>query len=497
MVALVPVVFAGILFVCLTKVKVREFGEKYGIENPTYESLNDRSLMVSRLLDGKMEEIQKESKNSPEQLEDNAWLNAKNQELEKDNCFIAVLREGDLYYNGSTVISDRELMKILPRTTDNVLSTSKSSIYIRSSEQSLIKQMDFQMTDGSDASFFLIAEMNQAIPELKEWFIEVTICVIAILAVTCILVSRWIYRGFAEPLREVKQATRQIRDGNLDYKLETGSNIIEINELGEDFEDMRMRLKESAEDKLQADKESKELLSNISHDLKTPITSIKGYALGLLDGVANTPEKEERYVRTIYSKANDMANLIDELTIYSKIDTNKVPYNFTRLHISDYFADCVEDLRMDLQSQGIDLAYFNYLQEDSVVIADPEQLKRVINNIIGNSVKYMDKEKGIINIRLRDIGDFVQVEIEDNGRGIDQREVGRIFDRFYRTDTSRNNKIGGSGIGLSIVRKIIEDHEGRVWATSKKGVGTVIYFVLRKYQEKPAADEAAETEKSE
>ena len=95
----------------------------------------------------------------------------------------------------------------------------------------------------------------------------------------------------------------------------------------------------------------------------------------------------------------------------------------------------------------------------------------------------MDKKKGIINIRILDDGDFIHVGIEDNGRGIPVKDLPYIFDRFYRTDSSRNSSKGGSGIGLSIVKKIVEDHGGRIWATSKEGIGTEIHFVLRKYQE--------------
>ena len=123
-----------------------------------------------------------------------------------------------------------------------------------------------------------------------------------------------------------------------------------------------------------------------------------------------------------------------------------------------------------------------------LVIADGEQIRRVIHNIISNAIKYMDKQngmKGIIQIRVKDVGDFVQVEIEDNGKGIASKDLPYIFDRFYRTDVSRNSSKGGSGIGLSIVRKIMEDHGGKVWATSREGIGTIMYFVLRKYQEVP------------
>ena len=188
-----------------------------------------------------------------------------------------------------------------------------------------------------------------------------------ILVFTALSVGLWIYRSIAVPLVKLRKATQNIKEGNLDFVLEVEGKD-EFSQLCQDFEEMRKRLKESTEEKILMDKENKELISNISHDLKTPITAVKGYVEGIMDGVADTPEKMDRYVRTIYNKTNEM------------------PY---------------------------------------------------------------------------------------------------IFDRFYRTDVSRNSSKGGSGIGLSIVKKIMEDHGGKVWATSRLGIGTIMYFVLRKYQEVP------------
>ena len=225
------------------------------------------------------------------------------------------------------------------------------------------------------------------------------------------------------------------------------------------------------------------MISNISHDLKTPITAIKGYVEGIMDGVADTPEKMERYIRTIYNKANDMDTLINELTLYSKIDSNRIPYNFNTLSVHEYFGDCAADLKMDLDSRGIQFEYVNLVEKDIKIIADAEQIKRVINNIVSNSSKYMNKQEKKLSLRVKDVGDFVQVEIEDNGKGIGVKELPYIFERFYRTDESRNSATGGSGIGLSIVKKIIEEHGGKIWATSQEGEGTVMYFVIRKYQE--------------
>ena len=275
------------------------------------------------------------------------------------------------------------------------------------------------------------------------------------------------------PLTQLKEATKNIKEGNLDFTIEK-TGVDEIGDLCDDFEEMRKRLKESAEEKVAFDKENKELISNISHDLKTPITAVKGYVEGIMDGVADTPEKMDRYIRTIYNKANEMDRLINELTFYSKIDTNRIPYTFNKIHISDYFEDCVDELSVELDSSGISLTYFNYLEEDAVVIADAEQLKRVINNIISNSLKYMNKPKGVINIRLRDVGDFIQIEIEDNGKGIAQKDLANIFERFYRVDKSRSKARGGTGLGLAIVKHAAVFHNAELNVESELGEGTCI-----------------------
>lgn len=306
-----------------------------------------------------------------------------------------------------------------------------------------------------------------------------------ILVFTALSIGLWIYRSIATPLVKLKKATQNIKDGNLDFVLDVDGDD-EFSELCRDFEEMRKRLKESAEEKVLLDKENKELISNISHDLKTPITAVKGYVEGIMDGVADTPEKMDRYIKTIYNKTNEMDHLINELTFYSKIDTNRIPYTFSKLNVEDYFSDCAEEVGLELETRGIELVYANYVESSVLVIADGEQIRRVIHNIISNAVKYMEKPKGIIQIRVKDVGDFIQVEIEDNGKGIAAKDLAYIFDRFYRTDVSRNSSKGGSGIGLSIVKKILEDHGGKVWATSRLGIGTIMYFVLRKYQEVPA-----------
>ena len=359
-----------------------------------------------------------------------------------------------------------------------------ASLYGFSQTQAKHVQESSSQASDSSQMVYDISLPQSSSSQVKLMAKDMILTATIILVFTALSVGLWIYRSIAVPLVKLKKATKNIKEGNLDFVLEVEGND-KFSQLCQDFEEMRKRLKESTEEKILMDKENKELISNISHDLKTPITAVKGYVEGIMDGVADTPEKMDRYVRTIYNKTNEMDHLINELTFYSKIDTNRIPYTFSKLNVEDYFSDCAEELGLEMETRGIELVYANYVEKGVQVIADGEQIRRVIHNIVSNAIKYMEKPRGIIQLRVKDVGNFIQVEIEDNGKGIAAKDLPYIFDRFYRTDVSRNSSKGGSGIGLSIVKKIMEDHGGKVWATSRLGIGTIMYFVLRKYQEVP------------
>lgn len=478
---------APVLLICavvygLTNYQANSFREAYGL-NEQIDLISGNSMQIfNRLTQKYQQTIRQSLAEDPEKFQDPEYLSQLNQQLLNHYAYLIVRKDGTLIFIGDTDDNDdAQLYSMLPEFSmlgNNV----EGGIYLDGDSQHLIKQIDFLYPDQSQGTVFIVSRVDQFVPEVKSLFMEMFVIGICILVGAGILLTYWIYRSILRPLGKLQEATKKIRDGNLDFTLEVEDED-EIGQLCQDFEEMRIRLKESGEEKVQYDRESKELISNIAHDLKTPITAIKGYAEGIMDGVASSPERLDKYIRTIYNKANDMDRLIDELTFYSKIDTNRIPYTFSRINVAQYFKDCVEEVGLDMEAKGIELGYFNYVDEDVMIIADAEQLKRVMNNIIGNSEKYIDKKKGIINIRIKDVGDFIEVEIEDNGRGIAQKDLPNIFDRFFRADSSRNSSKGGSGIGLSIVRKIIEDHGGRIWATSKEGIGTEIHFVLRKYQE--------------
>lgn len=293
---------------------------------------------------------------------------------------------------------------------------------------------------------------------------------------------RWIRSGVVKPLEQLKESIDKVCEGDLEHIMDIDDDN-ELGELCESFEKLRIKLKTDEADREKTERENRELIGNISHDLKSPLTAIKGFSEGLIDGVITSPEKQEKYIKTIYSKANEMDKFIDELIYYTKIDTNRIPYHFEVVRVRDFFDDCVEDVGLYLDTKKIVFSHETNVSETVRIIADTEQLRRVAYNFINNAVKYMDKSPGVITMRCIDNGDFVRLECADNGVGIATKHLPYLFDRFYRTDESRNSKTGGSGIGLSICKKIVEDHGGRIWATSTLGEGTNFIIQLRKYEE--------------
>lgn len=302
--------------------------------------------------------------------------------------------------------------------------------------------------------------------------------IIAIL-VFVLLSYIWVSESIFKPLSELKKGTEKIREGELDFNMETDSDS-EVGELVRNFEEMRIRLKDSQTEKIKSDQETRELVRNIAHDLKTPITTIRGYSEGLIDGVASTPEKQKKYLQTIVHKANDMTNLIDELSFYAKIDSNRIPYNFKKVFAKEFYDSCAEEIGLDMEGRGVNFTYEYDAPEDVRIAADPEQIRKVVNNIISNSIKYIDKDEKKIWMKVTDVGDFIQCDMKDNGIGVLKEDLPKLYDRFFRTDKSRNTSAGGSGIGLSIAKKIIEDHGGKIWASCEEGQGLEQHFILRK-----------------
>jgi len=474
---MVPFLMFGIIMLSLTRYRVA-VENNYGV-TVTLDSITDSMKIISNSTQEVYAKLQEQISDDVEVFLDTGYLDEINNELSERYSYLLVRIEENLYYNGlDEEVDATSILENLPPFYEAGEVTDVST-YIGEDTQAFVRQLDVLFEDGSEGSMFIISPVGRFVQQTAKLLQDLVLAVAVILIFTAFIMIIWIYTGVNVPLKKLSEATHRIKEKDFDFEIEVKGHD-EISMLCRDFDDMRRQLKMQEEEKESFDRQSKELISNISHDLKTPITAVKGYVEGIMDGVADTPEKMDRYIRTIYIKANDMDRLINELTFYSKIDTNRIPYNFNKIDAVEYFDDCAEEVGLEMHEREIRFSYINNVEIGTLVIADAEQLKRVINNIIGNSIKYMDKPKKEVQLRVFDAGDYVQAEIEDNGKGIENKDLVNIFDRFYRTDLSRNSSQGGSGIGLSIVRKIIEDHGGRIWATSKVGEGTTMHFLIRK-----------------
>jgi len=405
---------------------------------------------------------------NPDRLMDANYLEQLNKQAVNSSLFVIIEKDADLIYIPDGIdevglkAASLELKSGIPPDPHGYL---------------LLKYRDFQYTDKSAGYIYFLPKDKPAGPD------EGLIFIIALLL--GMIINVWIsYRvasNIITPLGILNSATADISHGNLDCAIESLSQD-EVGELCQSFEKMRLQLKEAQTLSHRYEKNRKELIANISHDLKTPITSIRGYVQGIMEGVARTPAKENKYIQIIYSNAVQMDRLINELFLFSKLDLKQLDFEFEAINIEDYLHDCVEDKGYDMENKGIRLNFSSKYSSQALVLADRQRLQRVINNIIVNVEQHQDssKKQALLEITLSENSDEAIIEIKDNGIGICAANLPYIFDRLYRGDPSRNRQSNGSGLGLSIAKQIIEAHGGRIWAESEINIGTSIFFSLKK-----------------
>lgn len=387
-----------------------------------------------------------------------------------------IIRKGDTFVYKTDRLKSIHSIKNLPKF-------EPSNIHIRDTISygkyyfSYVK-FDFYFNDKDIGSIYVIKKVSPYVALSKNLFPILIGVLFILLIVTNGILNFLVTRSIVTPLSALKLATQKIRDGNLNFKVKVRTND-EIGQLSLAYEEMRQKLKESIDLQIKYEENRKELISNISHDLRTPLTAIKGYVEGIKDGVADTPQKMDSYLSTIYKRATDMDALIDDLFLFSKLDLKKIQFNFEEVDMVRYIHYFIEELSWDFEEQGIKVRFHVHENNHKLVIADREKLKRVFVNIIQNSIKHMKNDEKIIEFSIENAHGFIKIEIMDNGNGIEPTSLPHIFDRFYRADNARNALTGGSGLGLAISKQIIHEHGGEIWVESELTKGTSIFFTLQ------------------
>ncbi|MBE6066604.1 MAG: HAMP domain-containing protein [Clostridium lundense] len=413
------------------------------------------------------------SKSNPETIEDSKFQKYLYDKLSDIKGEIIITK------NNNVIFSSKNITKIDIEKSLEVIKTNSLENTVKINDGSyMVDGTTLIFKDKSIGNIILLSPIEKDAEVFKEFIITIiSIFFISFIAIN-IFMSYLLSKRILTPISLLKKATAEISRGDLSFEIIEGGDR-EIKELCADFDAMRVQLKDSIRMKMKYDDNRKMLVSSISHDLKTPITSIKGYVEGILDGVANTPEKVERYLKTIYSKSEQIDAMIDDLLLYSKLDLNQIPFNYEKTDIVEYFNYCILESTPELEKYNIHIDFQNNLTNLRYVMLDRARMKRVIVNIIDNSRKYMDKENGLITIMLRETNSSIIIEIKDNGSGIDKNDASKIFDRFYRSDLARSDA-KGSGLGLAIAKQIVEGHKGKIWAISHEDEGTSIIISLAK-----------------
>jgi signal transduction histidine kinase len=284
-------------------------------------------------------------------------------------------------------------------------------------------------------------------------------------------------RRIMRPIATLKRGVGSIAKGDYSVRISNDVNN-EIGVLIDEFNIMAEKLEQSEKIKVEYEENRKNLIANISHDLKTPITSISGYIEAILDGVTTEPDKINKYLKTIQSYIFYINNLIDDLFLFSKLDMQKLNFQFEKVNIKAFLADAMEEFKFVLGEQGINCSYDD-IPGDFEVNIDRKRIYQVIRNIIGNAVKY-GRENPNIKVELQDDKEFIRINITDNGPGIAEDKLPFVFDRFYRIDTERTKDLMSTGLGLAIAKELIEAHRGRIKVSSVLNEGSCFSIMLPK-----------------
>ncbi len=296
--------------------------------------------------------------------------------------------------------------------------------------------------------------------------------------------TRFVWRRIEQPLEQLSDGVRQISDGNLDYRLEYAGKD-EFLPVCQDFNDMAGRLKESVERSRREEESRKELMAGLSHDLRTPLTSIQAYVEGLLDGVAKTPEAQRKYLTTIKRHAEELEGMVSRILTYSRLELNNAPRDAVTLRLDEYLKAELGTLSVDYAERGLDISCE---LAPYAVTADANELHQLIVNIADNSLKYKTKQRATLRVTLTDKGETCRLIFADDGPGVSEEALGKLFDVFYRTDPSRSDRGKGSGLGLAIVAKTALRMGGTIRAENGPQGGLRIIMELPKGGDADAED---------
>ena len=307
--------------------------------------------------------------------------------------------------------------------------------------------------------------------------IVLLISVIVIIIVNVVLSSRMVVKIMV-PVNKLLNGAERIKQGDLSENIHY-SGKDELSRVCDSFNEMQDRLRDNINKNIAYEQRQREMIAGISHDLRTPLTSIKSYVKGLKDGVAQTGEKRQSYLDIIYLKTGEMESLIENLFQFAKLETGSVPLHLQWVCLNQYLATYLDKHIDDYKMRGVSLVFHDTPQKLMSKL-DGNLMGKVFENIMENSIKYAVDDQIIITVSLQASNESAIIRVKDNGPGVPVECLMKLFESFYRVDDARSNSTDGSGLGLSIAKHIIEKHGGKIYAENDNGLAVMIELPVEK-----------------
>ena len=302
-------------------------------------------------------------------------------------------------------------------------------------------------------------------------------CLLIVIVLANIMIAKYMSRRITNSINTLASGVNEISSGNLTHRIDYKGGD-EFDGVCCDFNEMASRLSDMVEQRQADEKSRRELIAGISHDLRTPLTSVKAYIEGLRAGIATTPEMQEKYLDTIQRRTEDIEYIIKQLFMFSQIDIGEFPLHLEVVDIGSELAEMVAGFADEYKEMGLAVSLVENISGESVSI-DTVQFKNIVQNILGNSVKYCNRDDAWAKVLCQKAdNDNVSITIKDNGPGVTDEMLTKMFEVFYRGDEARNNLRKGSGLGLAITSKIIERFNGRIRAENVTDGGLAVIITL-------------------
>ena len=328
------------------------------------------------------------------------------------------------------------------------------------------KTLVYGINLDTDTSIFIstsLVPIDATVSILKDQFIYVTVIVL----VLSFIVSYFISRMLSKPIVEITKSSSKLASGNYtSFKENTG--IKEIDELSE-------TLDKTSKELARTDELRKDLMANVSHDLKTPLTMIKAYSEMVRDLTYNDKEKREKNLNTIIEEADRLNNLVNDILSLSVIESKMLILDKEEFNLTELVKNILN--RYEIYTEKEEYKFIFDYKEPVIINADKAKIEQVFYNLINNAINYIGNDKEVVINFIKDKNN-ITIEIADHGPGIDKEELDYIWDKYYRSKKNHKRSIAGTGLGLSIVKRILELHEYKYGVKSEKGKGTTFYFTI-------------------